>query len=597
MDNELDINKVTAEFLSAQIDSFFDAAKGMFSGATAKIRAKFKADYTKYLDTTIRTLSFTKSFFIRTEPTFLYDFYVPLGLKIGKTVYSKPKFAELVDESKRFVVTGQAGSGKSMMMKHLAINAIESNTQLPIFIELRTIKNAGQTIEEAILSQLIINGLKLDENRFREALKLGHFAILLDGFDEVVHSKRCDLSAEIQSLSVNYPLCSFIVSSRPDTEFRGWQTFVEACICPLNLELAKELIVKLPFDDDIKGRFVTDLEGGVFKKHESFLSNPLLLSIMLLTYGECAEIPNKLSVFYYQAYEALFQKHDAYKGAYRRTRKTLLDIQDFATVFSSFCIQSYDNRETQMTEETALKYLDKARDLTGIEFNSRDFLTDAIQAVCLLLEDGLFLAFAHRSFQEFFAAKFISNVKEETQCKLLERYSKDIQSDSVFELLYEMSPEVVEKHYILPTIKELKKFIGMTSKLNISHYAKYVKNTIPSYNFVKNCFYGSGEDCDGKFPNSLSFIIRNCGHYVGWKGYKDRDKCLKALVDKYSNADGTPVQINTSKMNSRSPFIRDLAINGIFFSIETLNVAFQIEEAIEKKLAYRQSSLSEILGV
>ena len=58
MDSEFDLNRIAAEFLSVRIDSFFDSAKGVFGGATANFRARFKTNYKKYLDATIRTLSF-----------------------------------------------------------------------------------------------------------------------------------------------------------------------------------------------------------------------------------------------------------------------------------------------------------------------------------------------------------------------------------------------------------------------------------------------------------------------------------------------------------------------------------------------------------
>jgi hypothetical protein len=55
---------------------------------------------------------------------------------------------------------------------------------------------------------------------------------------------------------------------------------------------------------------------------------------MLLSYGQSASIPNKISVFYNQAYEALFERHDVLKDGFRRKRLTPLDIQDFARVFA-----------------------------------------------------------------------------------------------------------------------------------------------------------------------------------------------------------------------------------------------------------------------
>src|SRR6185503_8614326 len=127
------------------------------------------------------------------------------------------------------------------------------------------------------------------------------------------------------------------------------------------LDQACELVQKLPFESEFTSKFLKDLRDTLFAKHNSFLSNPLLLSIMLLTYGQSADIPNKLNVFYNQAYEALFQRHDALKGAFQRDRSTGLDIQDFAKVFAAFSLQTYDKRVFQMSKTQAIDYLEGAK--------------------------------------------------------------------------------------------------------------------------------------------------------------------------------------------------------------------------------------------
>lgn len=170
---------------------------------------------------------------------------------------------------------------------------------------------------------------------------------------------------------------------------------------------ATELVRRLPEDEELKEKFISDLHKDLFNRHKSFLSNPLLLSIMLLTYGISADIPKKLSIFYNQAYEALFQRHDAIKGGFQRDRHCDLDIQDFSRVFSAFCILTLDKRLFQFSRSDAISYLDKAKDLVNITVNSEDFLEDLLQSICFLVEDGLLLVFAHRSFQEYFSAKFI----------------------------------------------------------------------------------------------------------------------------------------------------------------------------------------------
>jgi predicted NACHT family NTPase len=150
---------------------------------------------------------------------------------------------------------------------------------------------------------------------------------------------------------------------------------------------------------------------------------------MLLTYGYSAEIPNKLSIFYNQAYEAMFQRHDALKGAFKREKETNLDIQDFGTVCSAFCIQSYDDRRVKFSDTEAISYLERAKQITNINYRSEDFLTDLKQSICMLVDEGLFLTFTHRSFQEFFAARFIVKSEPATKKRFLDRYKSYVRED------------------------------------------------------------------------------------------------------------------------------------------------------------------------
>ena len=200
-------------------------------------------------------------------------------------------------------------------------------------------ERSDQKIYDAIKENLVALGFDLGDEYIAKGFALGHFVVFLDGFDEVKSEIRVSLSKQIVQLSRNAPDSVIIVSSRRDDVFTGWDGFREFGVSPLAVEEACELVEKLPFDAELKEKFISDLRGFLFERHKSFLSNPLLLSIMLLTYGESADIPTKISLFYNQAYEALFQRHDALKGGYQRDRRTSLDIQDFARVFGAFCLQ------------------------------------------------------------------------------------------------------------------------------------------------------------------------------------------------------------------------------------------------------------------
>lgn len=257
-------------------------------------------------------------------------------------------------------------------------------------------------------------------------------------------------------------------------------------MAPLDLERAVELVDRLTFDPPIKARFIEALQNELFERHQSFLSNPLLLSIMLLTYHDTASIPTKLTIFYNQAYESLFQKHDALKAGYQREKLTALDIQEFARVFAAFSIQSLDKREFTFPSRRALELLDHAKRLTHLTFDLEDFLKDAVQAVCLLVEEGMDIAFAHRSFQEYFTAVFIGNATPAQKAQLIKHFGRSAGSDEVIPLLHELDAYSVEQHYILPAIQRLKSAIGFKRTVGKVPYVKYLRLLFTKFRLSDN---------------------------------------------------------------------------------------------------------------
>jgi len=65
------------------------------------------------------------------------------------------------------------------------------------------------------------------------------------------------------------------------------------------------------------------------------------------------------------------------------------------------------------------------------------------------------ITFSHRSFQEYFAARFINSCPADLKPRLIERIVPSTQSDVVIAPLYEMDPYIVERCYILPVIDDL----------------------------------------------------------------------------------------------------------------------------------------------
>ena len=592
--NEFDINKAAAEFVKNNLTDILKLGTKAFSTLTQKVQLRLDRTYNSYLKSVATKCSRTKSFFIRSEPVYLYSFYVPITVSHRRSITEAFSYHNLARCS---IITGSGGTGKSMLMKHLVLSGIVEKQKVPIFIQLQHLNQGETRLEDLIHRSLVENQFRLSEDYIQEAIKHGHFALFLDGLDEVVESKRQEVHRAIRDFARVNDKNVVVVSSRQDQELEGWQDFTLYRVQPLTLDLATELVSKLQYDEELKGKFLEDLQTSLFKKHESFLSNPLLLSIMLLTYGQSANIPEKLNVFYNQAYEALFERHDALKGGYSRLRKTKLDIQDFARVFSAFCLQAYDKGLLEFTRLECLELIEKTKGLVGIAVSKEDYLKDLLQGVCLLVEDGLNIVFVHRSFQEYFTARFIADVPPNAQKQLVDRYSLRVNTSNVLELLYEMRPEPVEKYYLLPQLDKLFKALSYTSgEFTTSQFLKFLGLDVECISFEgkKVHFYRDAfDDAQARLTEFAAFALNTCGKLVGRTEPEDFEKTFP--INKYSPATGVEQTFTVQDLTPEDELTKDLFRHGSFFSVKTLQVLVKIRDALRDRAARQQTSLEDIL--
>lgn len=485
-EKEIDINDVAAKFLTSKTDDIANIAKSTFRKINNSIKVKLKKNYTNYLKALADRYGKTRTFFLKDSPKPLYEFYVPVSLAADSTVIKFANVIELVGINQRAIIQGSAGSGKTIVLKHLLLDSLVSHHKVPVFLELRKLDNKETGIRSFIYSSLNTFGLNIDEDYFEKSLAAGHYIILLDGLDEVPIDWRGVVIKEVENFSKKYPNCDYIITTRPDEMLLELRTFTVFKTLPLDLERSISLIKKLPAEEAVKEKFIVDLRSELFERHKTFLSNPLLLSIMLLTYGSNADIPNRISIFYNQAFETLFLRHDAHKGAYKRIRETDLDIVSFEKAFCAFSILAYDSNSIIFSKMAALHFIEKAKQITDKEFNSEAFLTDLLIAVCLLMEDGLFLTYTHRSFQEYFAARFIANSSEIVKKTLIKKYLLSKPSDGTIKLYYELDQEFMEKEIILPELESLFQEIGVKNRIGKTHYLRFLKRFFSEICMMEN---------------------------------------------------------------------------------------------------------------
>lgn len=248
------------------------------------------------------------------------------------------EFIEQIKTKKRVVVTGTAGSGKSTFCKSIFVDVFEKKLDIvPIFVELRHLNTApGITLIDYVVSSLEAIEPSFSRQQLEYALKKGRFLLIFDGFDEINGENRAIYEKEIVELSNTYHRIMIMVSSRPDQRFSSWEEFYRYRVRPLSKKKALKLIGQLEYDGEVKSKFLKALENGLSEKHKSFASNPLLLTMMLLTYEQIAEIPKKIHLFYEQAFLTLFNKHDSLKSLYKRKSFTGFRWMSLGELFRRF---------------------------------------------------------------------------------------------------------------------------------------------------------------------------------------------------------------------------------------------------------------------
>lgn len=394
------------------------------------------------------------------------ELYVKIGVDYKGVEIDTSSVDSLLKVSDNILILGSGGVGKSMLMRYLFLNTALYGNYIPVFVELRKIssQSAGNvSIEKLIEDCMAQFDVKLPEDEFVYSLRLGKYLFLLDGFDEVKDELALEAADKIQQFCVKYPNNKCIVTTRNDDYCYPFETFTQMQSKPLNKKQAVELASKLCVNDDRTTEFCRQLDEELYEKHESFAENPLLLSMMFLTFMRNLSIPDHLAEFYKKAYEALYSLHDSRdKGYFRRDFKCIgLDEEQFRILFARFCFQTYYIEKYEFKKAEILEYIKESAEFLNFDIDEKAYLVDLQKAVCLIVEDGTEYRFAHRSFQAYFAAVYTSerltDIKQKQLFKGLLSNKANYHYEDFFDLLNQIEHDRFTVNALEDGLRELMK--------------------------------------------------------------------------------------------------------------------------------------------
>jgi hypothetical protein len=449
-----DVSKIATELITRYSDSFFNKFSEFSRAQLNSLSAFIGLGLTNLIAKQLKQIEHVKTF-LSFDTTLFIDTYVNLTLKQGKFEVRDDDIGMGADRFTRLLVLGTAGSGKSMFMKYMVYFLTNNSNRIPILIELRNYNSFSGSDFVDFIYDLTRAEQAISRDLLISLLKKGGFVFLLDGLDEVDFDRRPQIEREIDSLVRRFEANSFVATSRPTDNTPNWPGFQTISIQPLSLDAAKLLVKKSSFEDKVKEEFIEQMDS-LIHTHRSFLSNPLLTTIMLLLFKDVIKIPSKRNVFYSVAFDVLFYRHDAYKpGRLHRKKYTNLALTEFRDAFSVFCAVTYSNNEYAFFVSHLVEHLQTALKYCNSDANAEDFRKDLHESVAMLQADGIRYTFSHRSFQEYFTALFLSNDAYINFYHFLDGIVARQETDTVVDRLREINKGKFEKGWVIPYLHKV----------------------------------------------------------------------------------------------------------------------------------------------
>jgi GTPase SAR1 family protein len=477
---------------AAFVDKAVEECKGLFRSGYSEFRNFFDVGVRKYLVEQEKKYSTLKTLLRGNTPVYIYDIYYSVKLVTDKRKNINTYNIESVFAATKYItITGDAGSGKSTLAKHLFLNSIKTNYKIPILVELRYLNSYEGSFLEYLISKINDDGVADTRPILERLLSAGKFVFFLDGFDELKAEVKSDVVDEINRFVDKYSNNNFILTTRPYSDVELLPRFHNYKIKSLGIdngEIDEFIDLQLKDEQELAEKIKASIRDSDRELIGSFLANPLLLTLYILTFQSDASIPEKRHIFYRRVINALFSEHDSKtKLGYVREKLSGLSQEKFEKILKVFSFLSFFDARFNFDHDYVCSTLDIVKKKTDIDFDNHCFMYDMKSAVALWTEDNGVYEFAHRSLQEYFAAIFIESLGDSEKTRIYERITEkfgvsrhDSRDTGYFlSLCEEIDPVNFNKYYYIPNAEKLFDILNKCEKGK--KFCSYLKFFVKSF--------------------------------------------------------------------------------------------------------------------
>jgi len=341
---------------------------------------------------------------------------------LGQIRHQRVPGLEAVNRYAALMVLGKPGAGKTTFMKRLATlcNAGTFQPQrVPVFVTLKEFAEAqGQPSLEAYITQQWYACGVTDQDALPAVLRQGRALVLLDGLDEVQAADHDRTLRAIQTFTTQYRDCKFVMTCRIAAREYTFQQFTEVEVADFDAAQIADFADKWfrAKQDPEKGKtFIQRLDKN--KPIQELATNPLLLTLLCLVFGEAGDFPANRAELYKEGLDVLLKKWDAKRNIERDQIYKKLSLKRKEDLLSQLAFATFERGDyffkQNVVEQHITAYI---RNLPGASDDEdallldSEFVLKSIQAQHGLLVErarGIY-SFSHLTFQEYFTAQHIT---------------------------------------------------------------------------------------------------------------------------------------------------------------------------------------------
>ncbi|HDK7176502.1 TPA: NACHT domain-containing protein [Clostridium botulinum] len=330
-------------------------------------------------------------------------------------------------------IVGEAGTGKTTLLRWLAVNSATKNLQeyipdfkdtLPFIIELRRYTSGEPSIDYFIKELIpdIYSGMP--ENWIIQMLESGKILLLVDGLDEIPSQKRNKIIDWIEYLIGTYKL-HIIITSRPGA--KEWDEIVNSLefkplfLAPMSINHIKMFIDHwhmAVIQDNYEDENYKVLANKLYFKLQNNIpilrlaSNPLLCAMLCaLHYDRKMQLPSDRSELYEACCSMLLERRDAEREI--ALNLVNLSYKQKRVILNDLAYWMLRNGKTSVSIQEAIGHINPKLENMNRNFNSMDssiIINDLIIRSGIIREPNYgVIDFIHRTFQEYMAANAASS--------------------------------------------------------------------------------------------------------------------------------------------------------------------------------------------